>query len=196
MNAHTPHTVDSTWLAQEGKIAPHGEDSILQGGERSEGTSGSLCPLFWVTGGFNFTGVGMDSIGIKSQDRIEPRMSADHIHFFLQLRTQIKLYHWQTRVYARHIATDQILEKLDKAIDSFVEIYLGKYGRNRLTGKNATFTVHNLTEAGAVKLIHSAVKYIQGALTKSLKENDTDLANLRDEMVGELHQLLYLFSLH
>ena len=28
-------------------------------------------------------------------------MSADHIHFFLQLRDQIKLYHWQTRVYAR-----------------------------------------------------------------------------------------------
>jgi len=132
----------------------------------------------------------------KQDDRIESPMSAEHIHFFLNLRTQIKLYHWQTRVYARHIATDQILEKLDKAIDSFVEIYLGKYGRNRLTGKNATFTVHNLTEAGAVKLIRSAVKYIQGALTKSLKENDTELANLRDEMVGELHQLLYLFSLH
>ena len=64
-------------------------------------------------------------------------MSADHIHFFLQLRNQIKLYHWQTRVYARHIATDQILEKLEKNIDSFVEIYIGKYGRPRLTGANA-----------------------------------------------------------
>jgi hypothetical protein len=122
-------------------------------------------------------------------------MSADHIHFFLQLRTQIKLYHWQTRVYARHIATDQILEKLDKAIDSFVEVYLGKYGRNRLTGKNASFTVHNLTEAGALKLLQSAVKYIQGALTKSLKEQDTELLSIRDDILGELHQLLYLFSL-
>lgn len=122
-------------------------------------------------------------------------MSADHIHFFLQLRTQIKLYHWQTRVYARHIATDKILEQLDTAIDSFVEIYVGKYGRNRVTGKNAIITLHNLTEAGAVKLLQSSVKYIQGTLTKSLKEHDTDLTNLRDEMVGQLHQLLYLFSL-
>lgn len=122
-------------------------------------------------------------------------MSAEHIHFFLQLRTQIKLYHWQTRVYARHIATDQILEKLDKAIDSFVEVYLGKYGRNRLTGKNASFTVHNLTEAGALKLLQSAVKYIQGALTKSLKEPDTELLSIRDDILAELHQLLYLFSL-
>jgi DNA-binding ferritin-like protein len=122
-------------------------------------------------------------------------MSAEHIHFFLQLRTQIKLYHWQTRIYARHIATDKILEQLDTAIDSFVEIYLGKYGRSKVTGKNAIITVHNLTEAGAVKLLLSSVKYIQGTLTKSLKEQDTDLMNLRDEMVGQLHQLLYLFSL-
>lgn len=122
-------------------------------------------------------------------------MSADHIHFFLQLRTQIKLYHWQTRVYARHIATDKILEQLDTAIDSFVEIYLGKYGRNRLTGKNAMISLHNLTEVGAVKLLQSSVKYVQGTLTKSLKEQDTDLLSLRDDIVGQLHQLLYLFSL-
>ena len=124
-------------------------------------------------------------------------MSADHIHFFLQLRNQLKLYHWQTRVYARHIATDNILKMLDEAMDSFVEIYLGKYGRNKLTGKNATFLLHNLTEAGAVRLVQSSVKYLQGTLTKSLnKETDTDLLNLRDEIIGQLHQLLYLFSLH
>ena len=41
-------------------------------------------------------------------------MSAEYIHFFLQLRDQIKLYHWQTRVYARHIATDMNLTKLEK----------------------------------------------------------------------------------
>ena len=34
-------------------------------------------------------------------------MAAEQIHFFLHLRDQIKLYHWQTRVYARHIATDK-----------------------------------------------------------------------------------------
>ena len=122
-------------------------------------------------------------------------MSAEHIHFFLQLRTQIKLYHWQTRVYARHIATDKILEQLDQIIDSFVEIYLGKYGRNRLTGKNGIIALHNLTEAGAVRLLHQAVKYLHGPLTKSLKEQDTDLINLRDELISQLHQLLYLFSL-
>jgi hypothetical protein len=122
-------------------------------------------------------------------------MSADHIHFFLHLRDQIKLYHWQTRMYARHVATDSILEKLEKHIDSFVEIYIGKYGRPRLTGKNAIISLQNVTEAGITRLVHASIKYLQGPLTKSLHAIDTDLFNIRDEMIGELHQLLYLFTL-
>lgn len=122
-------------------------------------------------------------------------MSADHIHFFLHLRDQIKLYHWQTRVYSRHIATDKILTDLDKSIDSFVEVYIGKYGRPRVTGKNASISLQNLTEAGAVRLVGAAVKYLLGPVTKSLKPVDTDLINIRDEMVANLNQLLYLFTL-
>jgi Family of unknown function (DUF5856) len=124
-------------------------------------------------------------------------MSADHIHFFLQLRNQIKLHHWQTRIYARHIATDNMLESLEKSIDSFVEIYIGKYGRPRVTGKNAEITLHNLSESGIIRVINAAIKYLQGTLTKSLKAAaDSDLINIRDEMIGELNQLLYLFTLH
>lgn len=123
-------------------------------------------------------------------------MSADHIHFFLQLQNQIKLYHWQTRVYARHMATDKILEDLGKTIDSFVEIYIGKYGRPKLSGKNASLTLQNLTEAGATRLVVAAIKQLQGPITKSLNpQMDTDLLNLRDELLGDLNQLLYLFTL-
>jgi hypothetical protein len=123
-------------------------------------------------------------------------MSADQIHFFLQLRDQIKLYHWQTRVYARHIATDKILESLEKAIDSYVEVYFGKYGRVKLTGKNAQVILHNLSDAGASRMITSAIKYLQGPLTKSLKSvQDSDLLNIKDEIIADLNQLLYLFTL-
>jgi hypothetical protein len=123
-------------------------------------------------------------------------MSADQIHFFLQLRDQIKLYHWQTRVYARHIATDKTLEKLEKSIDSYVEIYIGKYGRQKINGKNASIILHNLSEAGASRMINAAIKYLQGPMTKTLQPSDTDLMNIRDEITGDLNQLLYLFTLH
>jgi len=123
-------------------------------------------------------------------------MSSDHIHFFLQLRTQIKLYHWQTRVYARHIATDKILEEIDASIDSFVEVYIGKYGRPKLSGKNTNISLQNLTEAGAVRFVKAAVKYMTGPLTRSLDEQDMDLFTIRDDLIQELNQLLYLFTLH
>jgi len=123
-------------------------------------------------------------------------MSADQIHFFLQLRDQLKLYHWQTRVYARHIATDKLLKKLEKSIDSYVEIYIGKYGRPKVSGKNASITLQNLSEAGASRMITAAIRYLRGPLTKTLTQNDTDLINIRDEIIGDLNQLLYLFTLH
>jgi hypothetical protein len=123
-------------------------------------------------------------------------MSAEQIHFFLYLKDQIKLYHWQTRVYSRHVATDKILENLDKAIDSYVEVYFGKYGRVRLTGKNAQIILQNITDAGATRMITAAVKYLQGPLTKTLKPGvDMDLMNIRDEIIADLNQLLYLFTL-
>ena len=91
-------------------------------------------------------------------------MSADHIHFFLQLRNEIKLHHWQTHIYARHIATDNVLKSLEKLIDSFVEIYIGKYGRPRITGKNAELTLHNLSEPGIVRVINAAIKIFTSVL--------------------------------
>jgi hypothetical protein len=122
-------------------------------------------------------------------------MSAEQIHLFLQLRNQIKLYHWQTREYSRHIATDKAVEQLDTLIDKYVEVYIGKYGRPKITKKTGCFSLFNMSEAGAVKIIGTAIRYMQGTLTKSLKKEDTDLANIRDEIVADLNQLLYLFTL-
>lgn len=122
-------------------------------------------------------------------------MSARDISFFFQLRTQLKLYHWQTRMYSRHKASDEVLEKLDELIDKYVEIYIGKYGRPKMDSSTNTTTVQNLSEGSVVKYIHKYIAYMNGPLVKRLKATDTDLLNLRDEMVGELNQLLYLFTL-
>jgi hypothetical protein len=93
------------------------------------------------------------------------------------------------------MATDKILETLEKSIDSYVEIYIGKYGRPKINGKNSSITLHNLSESGASRMIVASVKYLQGPLTKTLHPSDTDLMNIRDEIVSDLSQLLYLFTL-
>ena len=123
-------------------------------------------------------------------------MSGTDTQFFFTMREQIKLYHWQTKVYSRHKATDGVIEALDTSIDKYVEVYMGKYGRMKMNSSNSTVHVSNLSEKSIVKFIHKCINYLQTTLVKKLKENDTDLMNIRDEMLAELNQLLYLFTLH
>jgi len=125
-------------------------------------------------------------------------MSAKDVHFFFNMRNQIKLYHWQTMVYARHKATDEVIEKLDKLIDRYVEVYIGKYGRPRLANGTNTIKLVNMSETTAVRFVQTCIKYlIEDLVVDSAKRPaDSDLLTIRDEMLADLNQLLYLFSLH
>ena len=125
-------------------------------------------------------------------------MSATDIHFLMNMREQVKLYHWQTMSYPRHKATDQFLEKIDSLIDRYVEVYVGKYGRPKMTSATNTFKLLNMSDAYAERFIQSCIDYVIRDLVPNSgkKAADSDLANIRDEMLAELNQLLYLFSLH
>ena len=122
-------------------------------------------------------------------------MSAADINFFFSMREQIKVYHWQTYMFARHKATDEVIEALDGSIDKYVEVYMGKYGRPKITSSTSTVKVQNMADKTAAKFIKACIAYLQGPLVKRLKPTDTDLVNIRDEMLGELNQLLYLYTL-
>lgn len=123
-------------------------------------------------------------------------MSARDIQFFFTMREQIKLYHWQTKSFSRHKATDDVISDLDGHIDTYVEVYMGKYGRPKMTSKTNTIKVQNLNESNIVKFIKSCIIVLQTDLVKHLKPTDTDLVNLRDEMLASLNKLMYLFTLH
>ena len=110
----------------------------------------------------------------------------------LTIRNQIKVYHWQTKSFARHTATDGLTGKLDELVDEFVETYMGKYGRPKVSG---SIKVSNFTESGARSFVANKRKYLEVDLPKKIKSTDTDLLNIRDEILGELNKVLYLFSL-
>jgi Family of unknown function (DUF5856) len=123
-------------------------------------------------------------------------MSADDVNFFFTMRSQVKLFHWQTTSYARHKATDDLIKALDENTDKYVEVYMGRYGRPKMTARNSGTRIQNLNEKSIVKFIKACIGYLEVDLVKKLKPSDTDLVNLRDEMLGELNQLMYLFTLH
>ena len=111
----------------------------------------------------------------------------------LTIRNQIKLYHWQTKSFARHTATDALTGALDLAIDSFVESYMGRYGRPKVSG---SIKLHNFSESAAKTFVAKETTYLTSVLPRKLGKNDTDLLNLRDEILAELTKVSYLFTLN
>jgi hypothetical protein len=115
------------------------------------------------------------------------------VEFLLTIQNQLKIYHWQTKSYAEHKALDKAYEKYSDLVDKFIETYMGKYGRFEPKSK-FQISLDNYSE-NFKDAIDAYIRILIEDLPKGLKEKDTDLLNIRDEMLGTLNQLLYLLSL-
>lgn len=116
------------------------------------------------------------------------------IEGFFNMQHSIKLYHWQTQLYARHVAMDALLQGLHPLIDQFVEVYIGRYKRPTFGGSIKLY-ISEMGDDAVVELLKDYVKFLKIQVPKELKSSDTDLLNIRDEMVALLNRTLYLFTL-
>jgi DNA-binding ferritin-like protein len=116
---------------------------------------------------------------------------------FLQMLNTVKLYHWKTSSYATHKATDELYSELNESIDKFVEILLGKFGdRVNLTSVKS-IPLHDLsTQEQFVKEITHYKGFLVSLDTNSTMKSmsNSDLYNIRDEILGHFNQLLYLLT--
>jgi hypothetical protein len=113
------------------------------------------------------------------------------VRFFFTLQLNIKLYHWNTNSYSRHKATDQLGQKILELSDKFVEVFIGKYKVKPMIHK-IKIVNDFITDDGSEILLRKSAKYLEEL---HLKINDTELLNIRDEILGELQQTLYLYQL-
>jgi hypothetical protein len=75
---------------------------------------------------------------------------------------------------------------------------MSKFKRPHFTSANSTIHLKNCSRKTMIKFIQGCVAHLQGSLfNKGLNEKtDSELFNIRDEIVATLNQLLYLFTLH
>lgn len=112
---------------------------------------------------------------------------------FLQMLNTVKLYHWKTSSYAQHKATDELYSNLNSSIDSFVEIMLGKAGnRVNLTGTKSIPLLDYTDVTGFKREVEMYKDYLIGLQVDG--HRDTDLLNVRDEILGHLNQFTYLLT--
>ena len=116
------------------------------------------------------------------------------IEQLLTLQNQLRLFHWQTFSYAQHVALGKAYEALDDLIDGFVEEYFGKYDRT-VDENGYTVSLENLDKSNILSFVDENITFLTDELPKELEKNDTNLLNIRDDMLGELQRLKYLLSL-
>jgi hypothetical protein len=117
---------------------------------------------------------------------------------FFEMLLLIKMYHWKTRSYSTHKATDDLYSKFNENMDKFIEVLLGKTGmRIDLTNKKQ-ISLYDLTNlSGLVNKVNAFKNYLVNLTNnRAIKlMTNTDLLNIRDEMLGDMNQFLYLLSL-
>jgi len=116
---------------------------------------------------------------------------------FLEMLMMVKLFHWKTHSYATHKATDELYDSLNDNIDKFIEVLLGKTGtRIDLMSKKSI----SLIDLNSQESLKSKIMYFKSFLVgldnnKALNSmSNSDLFNIRDEILGNLNQFLYLLT--
>jgi hypothetical protein len=120
--------------------------------------------------------------------------NSEIIKKLVEIQQQLRFLHWQTKSYAKHQAYGGIYSELDGLIDSFVETCMGKHGRPSFSG-GYTLEGQDIDELSIQEFVDSSVSFLIGLTEKYDGKADTDLLNIRDEMLGEFNKLKYLLTL-
>ena len=117
----------------------------------------------------------------------------------LQVRNQMKIYHWQTKSYARHKATDSFLQKFEPLVDRLVEAIQGGLGIGIQFNSDTCVGVNDCSEDGAKDdakdlLTNFRIVLINNNNYQSLFDHP-EFAQIRDDMLEVVDVTLYLFTL-
>jgi DNA-binding ferritin-like protein len=116
------------------------------------------------------------------------------VQTFLEMLNTVKLYHWKTHSYAQHKATDELYSKLNENIDAFVEILLGKdESRIKMVEKRSRL-IDSENTTDFKSRIYEYREFLIDISKYFDQKRDTDLLNIRDEILGNINQFLYLMT--
>ena len=112
----------------------------------------------------------------------------------VKIQVQFRFMHWQTTSFSQHKAYGEIYESLDENIDDFVEACMGKHGRPKFLG-GYTIDGEDLEEIELGEFLTQIEGFLISFTEIYDPQADSDLLNIRDEMLSEINKLKYLLTL-
>jgi hypothetical protein len=115
---------------------------------------------------------------------------------FLEILSQVRIYHWQSFGYAEHTALGNYYDAMSDLVDGFVESYQGKFGR--VFVDVSKLEIEDMKEYSIINYVNDICSWLK-SFRRELEERDsyntTDLQNQLDEMIGATDKLKYLLTL-
>jgi hypothetical protein len=122
-------------------------------------------------------------------------MTNEIILNLLAMENQMRIFHWQTMSYAEHKAFGKIYENLSDLIDNFVEVCMAKHGRPDFGGE-FVIPQFDYKSINVDQYINSMIEFLISLDNVYQEPLDSDILNIRDEMLAEANRLKYLLTLN
>jgi hypothetical protein len=91
------------------------------------------------------------------------------------------------------VSSGDLFDTVISTTDKFMEIYFGKYGKGQIASVDASAELYDDREV--VSFLREAIMFLNDMVRNRLiNENDTDLLNIKDDLVGSINKTLYLFT--
>lgn len=126
-----------------------------------------------------------------------PQQTSKIVKKFMEMLNCIKLFHWQTKSYSQHKASDELYENLNENIDKFIETLLGK-DQSKIKKMERRLDLYDECVNGTDTIknrIFEFCNYLEDITYMFDARRDSDLLNIRDEILGDLNRFLYLLEL-
>ena len=106
----------------------------------------------------------------------------------IELRDKAHILHWETRVFSQHKALGKFYDELTELLDTFVETYMGKYGRMNLNG------LINVKVEDVDELMDETYVTLE-LMEPKIDKKCTDLLNILADMKELVNRTKYMLTL-
>jgi DNA-binding ferritin-like protein len=121
-------------------------------------------------------------------------MKEEIILKLVQIQNQFRFMHWQTTGDAKHRAYGKAYDRLGDLMDDFAEAMMGKYGRVEFEPE-FSIMFQDLKSLNLQEFMDGITDFLVSITEMLDPKYDTDLLNLRDEMLASINKLKYLLTL-
>jgi hypothetical protein len=112
----------------------------------------------------------------------------------VQIQLQFKFLHWQTFGDAKHKAYGKIYDSMGGNIDRLVESMMGKYGRVQFDPE-FSIMFQDISALSVQNFMDGITEFLVGMTEQLDPKYDSDLLNIRDEILGDINQTKYRLTL-